>query len=178
MTLATHGDRYNDEGQWINEDMLDRSICNSCFAESEGREELARQLQQLLSTLMKWELRRLSGHLAGGFHNLSWRSGFRLSKQNSKEWKNLLKQTPCLNKDYRYICTHNDVALLHLRRGQCLELWKVANEGFQEWYDGWVRVMDDIEAHWSWIMGCKNEIEENPDVLADWALKRDGAEFT
>lgn len=178
MTIYTHGFGGNDEGQWTSEEILDRSICNSCFAESEGRKELARHLQQLLSKLMKWELRRLSGQLAGGFHNLSWRSGFRLSKQNSKEWKNLLKQTPCLNKGYHYICTHNDVALLRLRRGQCLELWKVANEGFQEWYDGWVRSMEDVEAHWSWIMGCKDEIEENPDVLADWALNRDGAAFT
>ncbi|KAM0487424.1 hypothetical protein ACHAP7_001937 [Fusarium lateritium] len=178
MTVATHDPRHIDEGQWISEELLDRSVCNSCFAEVKSREELARDLQQLLSTFMRWELRRLSKQLAGGFHTLSYRSGFRLSKQNSKEWKNLLKQTPCLNKDYLYICTHNDVALLRLRRGQCLELWKVANEGFQEWYDGWVRDMEDIEEHWSWIMGCKDEIEENPDVLADWALKRDGAAFT
>ncbi|KAM0342090.1 hypothetical protein ACHAPU_009703 [Fusarium lateritium] len=166
------------EENWTSDEPLDKSCCNSCLAASKGRQELVRILHGWISQLMQWRLRSVSQILTGGFNTLKQSSGFRLSTQNSAEWKSLLKHTPCLHKDDRYILSYSDIALLRLRRQQSFDLWKVANQDFPEWYDAWVRAFEEAEAHWRWIVVCQGEIEENPDILAEWALGRDGAAFT
>ncbi|KAF5680776.1 hypothetical protein FHETE_164 [Fusarium heterosporum] len=174
--ISLPGDVF--EENRTSEETLDKSCCNSCLAESQGRQELTRLLQGWISQLIQWRLRHISHNLMRGFNELQRSSWFKRSTINNAEWKSLLKHTPFLHKDYMYIFSYSDIALLRLRRGQWYELFKAANEDFEEWYNDWVRASDKAEAHWRWMIGCQEEIEENPDILAEWALGRDGAAFT
>ncbi|KAJ4263535.1 hypothetical protein NW762_006354 [Fusarium torreyae] len=171
----------------ITEQMLNEACCNSCFAESNGRQELGQALCEWLFDLIKWEMRHIGYRLTWDFNFLKWKTRDNPSKKYSVEWKRLLRQTPCLDQNYRYIFTHSDIALLR----HCREQWKLIWEDYKRNVgDGqidedldtrtkaWTANFESLEAHWSWLNGCMMEIEEKPEALVEWALSRDGALFT
>lgn len=91
-----------------------------------------------------------------------------------------------MGRDFFDIVSYADVALLRLSQTQWKDLWERtkrqgdtgwASEDMDAWYDEWIRDFDDTEAHWRWLMACKDELEERTEALAEWALSRDGDAF-
>ncbi|KAF4967723.1 hypothetical protein FSARC_4784 [Fusarium sarcochroum] len=185
MGVGDEGTNWDDET--ITRHMLNEACCNSCFAESNGRQELGRALSEWLLTLIQWEMRRLTMLLSSGFPHLGYKIREHLPKRYAVEWKGILSKTPCLDKDYYYMFTHNDIALLRLRRDQWKTMWEDVKrnvgdgqiiEDLDLWTEEWIPSSERLEEHWTWMNECRIEIEEKPEALVEWALSRDGASFT
>ncbi|KAH7015482.1 hypothetical protein EDB80DRAFT_339158 [Ilyonectria destructans] len=169
----------------ITESLLNESRCNRCFARANGRQGLNKVLLDWIQYLIRLQLAMLSHQLKSGWGKLSnVRVG--APKQYNSEIKHILRHMPCLGRDFFDIVSYADVALLRLSQTQWKDLWERtkrqgdtgwASEDMDAWYDEWIRDFDDTEAHWRWLMACKDELEERTEALAEWALSRDGDAF-
>ncbi|KAF4470354.1 Signal recognition particle SRP54 subunit GTPase [Fusarium albosuccineum] len=170
----------------ITQSLLDESRCNKCFAEAKGRDELGQVLSSWAMNLIDSQLMMLSWQLQSGWGYLKSSLLDNLPKAYKPELKNLVKTTPCLQKDIYYVVNYDDVALLRHRRGEWKDMWermkqsgdtKWASRDMDEWFEQWGREFDDSEAHWRWMKAARREVEEKPEALVEWALNRDGASF-
>ena len=80
--------------------------------------------------------------------------------------------------------SYNDVAALKTRFTQWADTWEACKNapenyfhvpppGLEKEYQDLMRKFDETEDRWRWLMGCRAELEENPDVLAEWALEQE-----
>ncbi|KLO87927.1 hypothetical protein LW93_5093 [Fusarium fujikuroi] len=165
----------------------DASFCNRCLADSRGR-------GQLTETLTKWILalldKRLSLYVSQLFHHLNtqyYTPVYHLPQAEAEEWGVLLKQTPRVILGLTSGLSREDLDLINTRRRQWKDLLDRAKKSDAEnpqyqvldnLYDKWIRRSDAIEEKWKSLMVCREEIKDNPELLADWAFGRDGAAFT
>ncbi|KAF5623637.1 hypothetical protein F25303_11741 [Fusarium sp. NRRL 25303] len=165
----------------------DKNFCNKCLADTRGH-------GQLTETLKKWILalldKRLSLYVSQLFHHLNtqyYTPVYHLPQAEAEEWGVLLQQTPRVILGLTSGLSREDLDLINTRRRQWKDLLDRAKESDTQnpqyqvlngLYDKWVSRSDAIERKWKWMMSCRKEIEENPELLVDWALNRDGAAFT
>ncbi|KAI1028147.1 hypothetical protein LB504_012462 [Fusarium proliferatum] len=164
----------------------DKNLCNKCLANTRGRGQLAKTLKKWILALLD---KRLGLYVSQLFHHLNtqyYTPVYHLPLAEAEEWGALLEQTPrILGVDSDL--TREDLDLINTRRRQWKDLLDRAKESDAEnpqyrvldgLYDKWVRRSDAIEEKWKRLMVCREEIEDNPELLVDWALDRDGAAFT
>ncbi|KAH6983183.1 hypothetical protein BKA56DRAFT_643241 [Ilyonectria sp. MPI-CAGE-AT-0026] len=150
---------------WDSRDITD---CNRCFARANGHQCLNKVLLDRIQHLIRIQLAVLSHQL-----NSSWG---KLNTEYNSEIKHILRHMPCSRLGFFDIVSYTDWKDLWERtKRQGDTGW--AGEDMDAWYEGWIRDFDDVEAHWRWLMACRDELEESAGVLAEWALSRDGAAF-
>ncbi|CVL00456.1 probable putative protein [Fusarium mangiferae] len=165
----------------------DKNFCNKCLANTRGRGQLAKTLKKWILALLD---KRLSLYVSQLFHHLNtqyYTPVYHLPLAEAEEWGVLLEQTPRIILGVDSGLTREDLDLVNTRRRQWKDLLDRAKESDAEnpqyrvldgLYDKWVRRSDAIEEKWKRLMVCREEIEDNPELLVDWALGRDGAAFT
>lgn len=161
---------------------LDVSRCNACFAAEHGREDLARELCSWFQGLSSVELTLLSCTLIGGtlfeFNPFYYYAG--APREYRRQLKCIMqhrrvddRQSPEFNVSY------SGIAILRLRQAHWKALWERTKLNgdtswttcdMDAWYTEWVNNFDEAEEHWRWLMSVKNEIEERPMALVQWAL--------
>ena len=175
------------DDQEITESLLNELECNTCFEKSKGSSELSTVLFRWICRLIDLQLMLLSNQLSGGWSTMDSTAKRSMPLKVYKEIKHLIKQTPCLRGGSCDIIGYSDVALLKLRHSQCREIWRRAkldenaewdSSTTARWFDDRRSEFEVSEAHWKWLMAVKNELEENPEALAEWALGRKGDAFT
>ncbi|KAF5561069.1 cyclin-like f-box [Fusarium phyllophilum] len=148
--------------------------------------ELARDSRWIMR-LLNERLTVISSRLCQDFNSHHYTPVLHLPQVEAGEWRVLLEQTPWFNPGDNLSLLRVDLDLITTRRRQWKDLLDRAKERdaenslpqvLDELYDEWVRNSEAIESEWKWLMDCKDEIEENPELLVDWTLERDGAAFT
>ncbi|KAG4283208.1 hypothetical protein FPRO06_09881 [Fusarium proliferatum] len=124
------------------------------------------------------------------FHHLNtqyYTPVYHLPQAEAEEWGVLLQQTPRVILGLTSGLSREDLDLINTRRRQWKDLLDRAKKSDAEnpqyqvldnLYDKWIRRSDAIEEKWKSLMFCREEIKDNPELLADWAFGRDGAAFT
>ncbi|KAF4416243.1 hypothetical protein FACUT_12744 [Fusarium acutatum] len=165
----------------------DKNFCNKCLADTRGRGQLAETLKKWVLALLN---KRLSLYISHLYHHLNtqyYTPVYHLPQAEAEDWGVLLEQTPRIILGVSSGLSREDLDLINTRRRQWKDLLDRAKESDTQnpqyqvldgLYDKWVRRSDSIERKWKWLMGCKEKIEDNPDLLVDWALERNGAAFT
>ncbi|KAF4346020.1 hypothetical protein FBEOM_2 [Fusarium beomiforme] len=164
----------------------DKSLCNRCIVDTRGRGYLA-------DSLSKWLVSMLNERLACLSHLLSQLSNFHrytrvqhLSEAQTAECRIILQKMPWYGIGPKIGLPYQDFDFIDTRRIQWIRLLDRAKESdtekskykaLDELYDDWIRSSDAIEQLWRWLMACKEEVKDNPELLVDWALNRDGAAF-
>ncbi|KAH8706433.1 hypothetical protein BGZ61DRAFT_449900 [Ilyonectria robusta] len=182
---GTRGGSQTWDSRDITESLLNESRCNRCFARENGRQCLNKVLLDWIQHLIRIQLAVLSHQLNSGWGKLSTvRAG--APQEYNSEIKHILRHMPCSRLGIFDIVSYADVALLRLGQTQWKDLWERtkrqgdtgwAGEDMDAWCEEWIREFDDTEAHWRWLMACRDELEESAGVLAEWALSRDGDAF-
>ncbi|KAG7410502.1 hypothetical protein Forpe1208_v009756 [Fusarium oxysporum f. sp. rapae] len=165
----------------------DKGCCNKCLVDTRGRGQLAETLKKWILTLLNKRLSFLSSQLCHHFNSHHYKAVSHLPQVEAGEWRVLLEQTPWFSPGTSLSLLREDLDLINTRRRQWKDLLDRAKESdpensqyrvLDDLYDKWDRRSDAIESKWKWMMGCREEIEDNPELLVDWALDRDGAAFT
>ncbi|KAK2686059.1 hypothetical protein QWA68_015307 [Fusarium oxysporum] len=160
---------------------FDKSCCNTCLVDSRGQGELADSLGKWFVAMLNDRLHYLSSQLSKPLNSHQYTPVKRLPGIEAAEWKLLLEQTPWFDRDPNFRLSNKDVDLINIRRGQRKDLLdKAKNSDDEKWqylvleelYDDWVRNSAATEQQWRWLMACKEEVEDNPELLVDWALNR------
>ncbi|KAI1063443.1 hypothetical protein LB506_012796 [Fusarium annulatum] len=165
----------------------DTSFCNKCLADTRGRGQLTEALKKWILVLLD---KGLNLYVSQLFHLLNiqyYTPVYQLPQAEAEEWGVLLQQTPKVILGLTSGLSREDLDLINARRRQWKDLLDRAKQSDAQnpqyrvldgLYDKWVRRSDAIESKWKWMMSCREEIEDNPELLVDWALGRDGAAFT
>ncbi|OJJ45992.1 hypothetical protein ASPZODRAFT_142629 [Penicilliopsis zonata CBS 506.65] len=168
----TPPDRHDEYWNWdeaaITPALLNAMRCNHCFLARHGRPALACKLETWLCYLIDQELHEQGANLTTGWKTLLGNLRFLLDHPLKNEIRNLLS-------DIRPVCekqcmrlTHEDVALLHLRRTQFLLLWEQIQENLwfrrDRWFDAWLQPgYEHTEG-----MQCKQDVDG--EELVDYVL--------
>ncbi|RKK72289.1 hypothetical protein BFJ69_g10206 [Fusarium oxysporum] len=164
----------------------DKGCCNRCLVDTGGRGKLAESLKTWFVTLLNKRVTGLSSQLYHQFNSHLFARVCRLPQIEAGEWRVLVEQTLSFNPGNNLSLLREDLDLIHTRRRQWKDLVDKAKEIDAEnshhrfldgVYDEWVRQSDAIEGKWRWLLGFREEIEDNAELLVDWALGRDGAAF-
>ncbi|ENH70304.1 hypothetical protein FOC1_g10012213 [Fusarium oxysporum f. sp. cubense race 1] len=164
----------------------DNVCCNRCLVDTRGRGKLAESLKTWFVTLLNKRVTVLSSQLYHQFNSHLFARVCRLPQIEAGEWRVLVEQTLSFNPGNNLSLLREDLDLIHTRRRQWKDLVDKAKEIDAEnshhrfldgVYDEWVRQSDAIESKWRWLLGFREEIEDNAELLVDWALHRDGAAF-
>ncbi|KAF7563979.1 hypothetical protein G7046_g101 [Stylonectria norvegica] len=167
----------------ITRPVIDQLLCNHCFAQEHGRDELGQLVAKWLKVLVTSELWSLKRQLVWGWLKL-FHSVKRLPQEYKAEVKAMLQDTRKSGYADDSELSRADTALLRMRHQQWMKLWERMQkehptnwikEEEDDWFDRWMNYYDETDAHWNWLRGIKEEIDEKVDVLAEWALSRDGA---
>ncbi|CAG9956644.1 unnamed protein product [Clonostachys rosea f. rosea IK726] len=159
---------------------LDDVRCNRCFLKTHGREKLAKELWEWLKfawILQQW---KVEGQLGPW-----WAEGF-LKRQKcvgfNKEIRKLTRDIERLpNRRMYALWGYHDIALFRLQHYQTAEMWErmkmqdpqlAQKQEEADFVETKLRQFEENEAHWRFHMEGYKELEENPDLLVDWALSR------
>ncbi|KAF9768798.1 hypothetical protein IL306_013851 [Fusarium sp. DS 682] len=160
---------------------LDKSYCNKCLVDTRGRGELADSLSEWIVDMLDDKLNSLTLRLSEPLNSYQYTRVKRLPEKEAAEWRLLLRQTPWFNSSGHFRLSYKQVDFINLRRRQWKDLVDKAKERDDEksqyedlnkLYDKWIRKSDATERKWRLMMACKEEIENNPELLVDWALNR------
>ncbi|CAG9955511.1 unnamed protein product [Clonostachys rosea f. rosea IK726] len=128
--------------------------CNNCVERQQGREALT----EALLFWFRW-LNYVEGDFAG--------------------YKEQIEDIFRENKGDDDLLDHGTVAVLRTQAAQFRELWRrmkhanpvLADEIRDDDYIClWMDDFSESEAEWAWLIACLEKVEENPGLLADWAL--------
>ncbi|KAK6528986.1 hypothetical protein TWF694_004210 [Orbilia ellipsospora] len=170
------------EGE-ANSVQLDQLCCNQCFAREYGREALAGALWAWFKTPFCLHRFNIECKLSMPWCRLQDRRfkvpGF------ENEVKQILREDPTKRQRPAFEqLSYSDVAAIRLHHHHFAILWEkikavhpdlaVEAEGERR-FDSWIYEYHRDEAHWQWVAAVEKELEENPNLLVDWALGRDSA---
>ncbi|KAK7417613.1 hypothetical protein QQX98_004434 [Neonectria punicea] len=181
LAIGDHEATTTWDGREITESLLNESLCNACFAQTNGRSELNKVLHTWINSMIHLQLLNLSWQLECGWGDLQSILKTGVPKQYQSEVKDLLKHPTNYMGDSFSPLAKADIALMRLRQTQWKEIWERmkkngdtnwTEESMDVWYDGWISNFEDSEVHWRWLMESREEFEEKPDALAAWALSR------
>ncbi|CAH0033979.1 unnamed protein product [Clonostachys rhizophaga] len=150
--------------------------CNNCVEQQQGREALTEAL------LLWFRMVHLSHRkdIENRLKSIYWRLNY-FGEQFTgykEEIEDILRE----KKRDIDLLEHGTVAELRTQAAQFRELWgrmKHSNPVLADEIteDGiiplWMDHFSESEAEWAWLLACLAKVEENPGLLADWALNQD-----
>ena len=169
---------------------LDQSRCNACFAAENGREELCRALWFWFDRVSFRQLGDLSNLMHGTIfafnpfrHSTHVEYG-RAPREYVRQMRALERHTPRTGGEVfsTWNNSYSGLATLRLRQAQWKDLWERTKRvhdtnwttrDMDKWYDQWVRTFDEAEEHWLWLRRSRDEVQERPMALVEWALDED-----
>ncbi|KAF3924740.1 hypothetical protein AA313_de0208867 [Arthrobotrys entomopaga] len=163
---------------------LDMSFCNDCYAWEYGREALADALWEWFKTPCSFHRWNIECRLKMPLCKLEDR-GFKIPGFE-KEMKQMLREAESHRQRASAFepLSYSDVAAIKLHHHHFVILWEkikavhpelAAEVDDNKYFYSWVYRYHQDEAHWRWMAAAEREIKENPSLLVDWALNRDGA---
>ncbi|KAI5456235.1 hypothetical protein BGZ63DRAFT_429279 [Mariannaea sp. PMI_226] len=176
----------------IFEELLEEACCNVCFAKRHGREELVRLLSSRIQHLIDVMLGHLLWKMESDciFFQISERD---IHKAYRSEFKSVQKTIIRFSSNDGYkdaianvVATSAGISQLRHHQRLWEDIWeRMKHNGHTDWILDHVDLLNEIqvsdlnetEAHWKWLIACKAELKEKPEVLADWALSRDRRAF-
>ncbi|KAK8869017.1 hypothetical protein PGQ11_007595 [Apiospora arundinis] len=197
---TARGEFENWDQRPLGAEFYDSLICNHCLAgkgDDESMKRLRDELQGFWLHCAYAKLLQLVGEFEGGFRQLyyaTWEmpKGHPVKRLIRKEilrdiiGPGVRERSAGNSYDWDDIESSGaDLALYRLR--------------YRHWKDAWARCKDDVgmekfkarleesfrerdyniaEEHFIWLKKCRQEVLENPQVLIDWALARDGSALT
>ncbi|KPM35104.1 hypothetical protein AK830_g11471 [Neonectria ditissima] len=171
----------------ITESLLEGSLCNDCFVQTHGRYALTKVLLPWFNHLIMLQLLILNWQLKSGWSQLRSLLMPGIPQEYQTEVRDLMRHPASLHSHSYDALTDEDVALLKLRHAQWKEIWDRmksngdtdwTEEDMDAWYDTCMRRFNETEGHWRWLMACRDELEEKPGALANWAMYREKGLFS
>lgn len=176
----------------VTKEFLNNLACNRCFASAFGRESLGRGLLRWLDQLLLPQLCLLSGRLIGDL-----RETFRRMRDSPPPWADRLAQLWRQNtflhrerQDYE-ILSLGEMEAARVLYSRLMFIWPnvqpnpddspvaltnkrvLTGKG-----DPWETLADGCATQHIWLEKCRDELVQNPEALADWALNRKGDEIS
>ncbi|VUC32290.1 unnamed protein product [Clonostachys rosea] len=159
---------------------LDGAHCHTCYAKENGKEKLGEDLANWASEVIEEQLRR---HLL----TLSW--GYR--RLNTKRVRPAI-QVEEVNDILKNVHLHEDVDPTEVDEAvtgwitqypQVKKMWDEARARDISWslireasLDVWIDKFQSIVDYWFWLRAAKEEIQQAPGRLVEWALDDRGDE--
>ncbi|KEZ43484.1 hypothetical protein SAPIO_CDS4686 [Scedosporium apiospermum] len=198
-TAPTSGTRLGDDNSTDNDPiwercpradkLINKSLCNSCFAEKNGREELAKVLCRRYKYCIELQEDCISGPVAFGW-DFFYQSlnGAGLPRTYIHEARTLLLHTGLLGKqDWRKLTvrSYEDVVAVKSCLGKLRDILDLAKTAtgrkiskVERKYADLEKALINGEPYWRWLKACQDDVDANPDLVVEWALDRDGASIS
>ncbi|VUC32479.1 unnamed protein product [Clonostachys rosea] len=150
--------------------------CNNCVERQQGREALIEALLVWFKIVHGSHRRNIESRL----RSIRWRLDmFDWDfPEHEEEMEDILRE----NKTIDGLLDDAKVAELRTQAARFRELWermkhKKPSLEDEITEDGiitlWMYHFSESEAQWRWLLACLAKVEENPGLLADWALNQD-----
>jgi hypothetical protein len=188
--IGTAGPRRRDwNGVVLTDKLINKSLCNSCFAEKNGREELAKVLRRRYKYCIELQEDCISGPVTFGW-DFFYQSlnGAGLPRTYIHEARTLLLHTGLLGKqDWRKLTVRNyeDVVAVKSCLGKLRDILDRAKAAtgrkiskVERKYADLEKALINGEPYWRWLKACQEDVDGNPDLVVEWALDRDGASIS
>lgn len=165
-----------DHTEWVRRTIPLKDLrCNICVERQQGREALTEAL------LLWFRMVHLSHRkdIESRLQSIYWRLDF---FEEFNGYKEEIEDIFGEKKRDFSLLDHDTVAVLRTQAAKFRELWgrmKHANPALADAIteDGiiplWMDHFSESEAQWAWLLACLAKVEENPGLLADWALNQD-----
>ncbi|KAK8011645.1 hypothetical protein PG990_010610 [Apiospora arundinis] len=197
---TARGEFENWDQRPLGAEFFDNLICNHCLAgkgDDESMKRLRDELQGLWLHCAHTKLLQLVSEFEAGFRQLyyaTWEmpKGHPVKRLIRKEILRDIIGPGVQERSARNSYDWDDIEA----SGADLALYRLR---YRHWQDAWARCKDDVgmekfktrleesfrerdydiaEEHFIWLKKCRQEVLENPQVLVDWALARDGSALT
>lgn len=171
---GAHGETVN-----ITEAFLNGIRCNACFAQAHGREELA-------AALWSWFFRLLAKHQSELERDTFW--GWDQIRELLPSFPSEIQpavrsilQAESVASQGSTVLHPSSLEIIQSLHGRFMGIWdgmpeplasqlKGRNSRIERWCRGFKALTDYL----AWLHASTREIQENPQVLVDWALSQDG----
>ncbi|CAH0046804.1 unnamed protein product [Clonostachys solani] len=175
--LKYYYSRKDDYTHWERKKISLKDLrCNNCVERQQGR-------QALIEALLLWFRMVQFSHrreIEKRLQSIHWRLDFFDGEftEHKEEIKDILRE----NTGDVGLMEYGTIAALRTQAAQFRELWgrmKHTNPVLADdiTRDGiiplWMDHFSESEAEWAWLLACLAKVEENPGLLADWALEQD-----
>lgn len=160
------------DGVILTQEIFDKACCNACFMDQNGRSALAEHLCRWFVFLLEQQPEDVQSELRSEAGRFTTKYGEMTSPKRVHDLNQKILDFDCLRslgESPWHLSPRLQLLLKDLFR-----MFGRAGDKFVSEKQSLQQTLQQHEEYLEWLVGCKGEVERNPDFLAKWALERGG----